>query len=154
VGGLAERKRVHRGARCLNRVTDELTRGCAAHDMDGEPAPTGARGKPANPMAAQAAVTIGSPRATSIMARSVSAPHERPEIRVQSELAAAFGVRNVFSRVWLARLNLRARSPGLPPVTKSPLTGCDRREVKPIIRVTIKGLELDWFATRHCAPPS
>src|SRR2546422_11759358 len=82
-------------------------------------------------MAAQAAVTIGSPRATSIMARSVSAPHERPEIRVQSELAVAFGVRNAFSRGELirartnpgllmiaksgrpARLNLRARCPEL-----------------------------------------
>src|SRR3989442_10860951 len=44
-----------------DHVTDELTRGCAAHDTDGAPAPTGARGKPASPMAAQAAVTIGSP---------------------------------------------------------------------------------------------
>jgi hypothetical protein len=65
-------------------------------------------------MAAQAAVTIGSPRATSIMARSVNAPSERPEIRPQSELAIGFDVRNAFARVRPARLNLRARSPGLP----------------------------------------
>ena len=52
-----------------------------------------------------------------------------------------------------ARLNLRARCPGLPAVTKLPLTVDDRREAKPIIRVTIKGLELDWLATRYCAPP-
>ena len=47
-----------------------------------------------------------------------------------------------------ARLNLRARCPGLLAVTKSPLTGDDRREAKPIIRVAIKGQELDWLSTR------
>jgi len=52
-----------------------------------------------------------------------------------------------------ARLNLRARCPGLPAVTKSPLTGDDRCEAKPIIRVAIKGQELDWLAT-HPARPS
>ena len=51
MGGLAERERLHHRACGLTRVTDELTRGCAAHDTDGAPAPTGARGRPANPVA-------------------------------------------------------------------------------------------------------
>jgi len=51
-----------------------------------------------------------------------------------------------------ARRNLRARSPGRAPVTKLPSTSGYRREAKPIIRVAIKGLELDWLTTRHRGP--
>jgi hypothetical protein len=43
--------------------------------------------------------------------------------------------------------------PRAGPVTRLPLTSGDRREAKPIIRVAIKGLELDWLAHAPLAGP-
>ena len=65
---------------------------------------------------------IGSPRATSIMARSVSAPHERPEIRLQSELAVAFACRQGELQSELARREAPEGKPINTVAIKGPRT--------------------------------